>query len=313
MNKRDRVMTALNGGTPDRIPAAFWFHFTGEKASGQSAIDAHIDYFRQCGCDMMKIMSDSYFDYAASMEVKTPADWYKLKPLGTAHPFYAGQIERAREIAKAVRKDVPVYYTVFAPFSSIRSGYGDALVMRMLKENPDAVMHALDVITEDTQMFMKAVFDAGVDGIYYSVQGGEKNRLSVADYRRLVTPSDKAALDYANTLGNFNILHCCGWAGDQNNVEDWKDYQAAAVNWAVYVEKMDINAGRVFFPNVRCILGGLDNTVNGVLYKGTDDEVKAEIRRLCETNGSKGYILGADCSIPSDTPYDRIRFAVSCR
>ena len=112
-------MTALNGGTPDRIPAAFWFHFTGEKASGQSAIDAHIDYFRQCGCDMMKIMSDSYFDYAASMEVKTPADWYKLKPLGTAHPFYAGQIERAREIAKAVRKDVPVYYTVFAPFSSI--------------------------------------------------------------------------------------------------------------------------------------------------------------------------------------------------
>ena len=96
-------------------------------------------------------------------------------------------------------------------------------------------------------------------------------------------------------------------------MEDWKDYQAAAVNWAVYVEKMDINAGRVFFPNVRCILGGLDNTVNGVLYKGTDDEVKAEIRRLCETNGSKGYILGADCSIPSDTPYDRIRFAVSCR
>lgn len=83
-------------------------------------------------------------------------------------------------------------------------------------------MHALDVITEDTQMFMKALFDAGVDGIYYSVQGGEKNRLSVADYRRLVTPSDKAALDYANTLGNFNILHCCGWAGDQNNVEDWE-------------------------------------------------------------------------------------------
>ena len=68
MNKRDRVMTALNGGTPDRIPAAFWFHFTGEKASGQSAIDAHIDYFRQCGCDMMKIMSDSYFDLPSRIE-----------------------------------------------------------------------------------------------------------------------------------------------------------------------------------------------------------------------------------------------------
>ena len=313
MNKRDRVGIALGGGTPDRIPAAFWFHFVGEKAAGQPAIDAHIDYFKQCGCDMMKIMSDSYFDYAASMEIKKPSDWYKLEPLGTSHPFYAGQIERAAAIAKAVKKDALVYYTVFAPFSSIRSGYGDALVMRMLKEDPDAVCHALDVITEDTQMFMKALFDAGVDGIYYSVQGGEKNRLSVADYRRFITPSDKAALDYANTLGDLNILHCCGWAGDQNNMEDWKDYRAAAVNWAVYVEKMDLAAGRAFFPNVRCILGGLDNTVNGVLYKGTDDEVKAEIRRLCEENGDTVYTLGADCSIPSDTSYDRIRLAVSYR
>ena len=313
MNKRDRVGIALGGGTPDRIPAAFWFHFVGEKAAGQPAIDAHIDYFKQCGCDMMKIMSDSYFDYAASMEIKKPSDWYKLEPLGTSHPFYAGQIERAAAIAKAVKKDALVYYTVFAPFSSIRSGYGDALVMRMLKEDPDAVCHALDVITEDTQMFMKALFDVGVDGIYYSVQGGEKNRLSVADYRRFITPSDKAALDYANTLGDLNILHCCGWAGDQNNMEDWKDYRAAAVNWAVYVEKMDLAAGRAFFPNVRCILGGLDNTVNGVLYKGTDDEVKAVIRRLCEENGDTGYILGADCSIPSDTSCDRIRLAVSYR
>ena len=98
MNKRDRVGIALGGGTPDRIPAAFWFHFVGEKAAGQPAIDAHIDYFKQCGCDMMKIMSDSYFDYAASMEIKKPSDWYKLEPLGTSHPFYAGQIERAAAI-----------------------------------------------------------------------------------------------------------------------------------------------------------------------------------------------------------------------
>lgn len=313
MNKRDRVTAALHGETPDRIPAAFWFHFTGEHTVGQSAIGAHIDYFNQCSCDIMKIMSDHYFDYAASMEIHTPADWYRLKPLGTDHPFYAEQIVRAREIAKAVKKDALVYYTVFAPFSSIRSGYGDARVMQMIKEDPDAVLHALDVITEDTQMFMKALFDAGVDGIYYSVQGGEKSRFSVDEYRRLITPSDKAALDYANTLGDLNILHCCGWAGEQNNLENWKDYCAAAVNWAVYVEKMELREGRTFFENVRCILGGFDNTTDGILYRGTDEEVQAEIRRLCEMNGPSGYMIGADCSIPSDTSYDRIRMAVSYR
>ncbi len=313
MTKRERVITALKGGTPDRIPAGFWFHFLGEKAAGQAAIDAHIDYFRQCDCDFIKIMSDSYFDYASSIEINTTKDWYHLKPLGIEHPFYAGQIERAKAIADALKGEALVYYTVFAPFSSIRSGYGDAKVMQMLKEDPEAILHALDVITEDTKMFMKALFDAGVDGIYYSVQGGEKNRFSVEDYRKYVTPSDVAALDYANTLGELNILHCCGWAGDANNVEDWKDYKAAAVNWATYVEKMDVPTGRKFFPNVNCILGGLDNTRAGVLYKGTDDEVKAEVRRLCEENGPSGFILGADCSIQSDTPYERIKLAISYR
>ncbi len=64
----------------------------------------------------------------------------------------------------------------------------------------------------------------------------------------MITPSDKAVLDYANTLGEFNILHCCGWAGDRNNIEVWQDYEAAAVNWAVYVEKDGHARGPRFLP-----------------------------------------------------------------
>ena len=36
MNKRERVITALKGGEPDRVPAGFWFHFGGEAAKGQA-------------------------------------------------------------------------------------------------------------------------------------------------------------------------------------------------------------------------------------------------------------------------------------
>ena len=52
---------------------------------------------------------------------------------------------------------------------------------------------------------------------------------------------------------SVNILHCCGWSGDKNRVEVWKNYKAAAVNWAVYVEDMDLNVGRDFF-NTNCTL-----------------------------------------------------------
>lgn len=314
MNKRERVITALKGGTPDRVPAGFWFHFGGDAAAGQGAIDAHIDYFKQCDLDMMKIMCDSYFDYPNPCKVEKAADWYNIQPMGPEHPFFKEQVERTKAIVDAVGKETLVLYTVFAPFSSIRFGYGEELVMRTMKEDPKAVCHALDVIAEDNKMFVKALFEtAGVDGIYYSVQGGEKNRFSIEEYREWITPSDKAVLDYANTLGELNILHCCGWAGDRNNIEDWRDYSAAAVNWAVYVEKMSMKEGRKFFPNVKCVLGGLDNTKDGILYTGTDEEVKAEIVRLCEETGTTGYILGADCSIQSDTPYERIKLATTYR
>lgn len=313
MNKRENAIAALTGGVPEHIPAAFWFHFGGDAAAGQGAVDAHIDYFKTCDLDMMKIMCDGYFDYPNPLKVEKAADWYDLKPLGAEHPFFAEQVARTRAIVEAVGREALVLYTVFAPFSAIRFGYSDELVMRTLREDPKAVCHALDVIAEDTKCFVKALFEAGADGIYYSVQGGEKNRFTVEEYRRLITPSDKAVLDYANTLGALNILHCCGWAGDKNNIEDWRDYTAAAVNWAVYVEQMDMKAGRAFFPNVKCVLGGLDNTPDGVLYKGTDDEVKAEIRRLCAETGKSGFIIGADCSIQSDTPYERIRLAVTYR
>lgn len=314
MNKRERVITALRGEKPDRVPAGFWFHFTGDAAAGQNCIDAHLDYFKQCDLDIMKIMCDSYFDYPNPCKVEKAADWYNLKPMGPDHPFFKEQVERTKAIVDAVGKEALVYYTVFAPFSSIRFGYGEELVMQTLKEDPKAVCHALDVIAEDNKMFVKALFEvAGADGIYYSVQGGEKNRFTVEEYREMITPSDKAVLDYANTLGDLNILHCCGWAGDRNNIEVWQDYTAAAVNWAVYVEKMSMREGREFFPNVKCVLGGLDNTPAGVLYKGSDDEVKAEISRIIAKTGRAGFILGADCSIQSDTPYARIKLAVTDR
>lgn len=313
MNKRERVITALHGGEPDRVPAGFWFHFGGDAAKGQGAIDAHIDYFKKCDLDMMKIMCDNYFDYPNPLKVEKAEDFYKIEPMGSEHPFFKEQVERTRAIVEAVGEEALVHYTVFAPFSSIRFGYDEELVMRTLKEDPKAVCHALDVIAEDNKMFVKALFDAGVDGIYYSVQGGEKNRFTIEEYREMITPSDKEVLDYANSLGDLNILHCCGYAGDKNNIEVWQDYSAAAVNWAVYVEKMSMKEGRAFFKNVKCVVGGFDNTADGILYKGSDDEVKAEIRRLVEETGSQGYILGADCSIQSDTPYERIKMAASYR
>lgn len=79
------------------------------------------------------------------------------------------------------------------------------------------------------------------------------------------------------------------------------------INWAVVVERVSLKEGKKLFGG-RAVIGGFDNTKNGVLYRGSKEEVENEARRLLEEAGTTGVILGADCTIPSDTPLERLEW-----
>ena len=86
MDKRTRVLNAMNKKEVDHVPVGFWFHFAGEEASGQGCINAHLKYYRETDLDFVKIMCDGYFPYPLP-EIKTAEDWKSLKPLTSDHPF----------------------------------------------------------------------------------------------------------------------------------------------------------------------------------------------------------------------------------
>ena len=312
MYKRERVLAAMNLQPVDRPPVGFWFHFQAEQGVGEACVQAHLDYYNHIDVDMVKIMCDSYFDYPnpVAKAVKEPKDWYAMKPLGKDSPFIREQVERARAVKAGLKDDMVVIYNVFAPFSLIRFGVGDDLVMDHLRREPEAIAYALDVIAEDCCTLSELlVTDAGIDGIYYCVQGGEKNRFTPEEYRRLITPTDKRVLEHANRFSETNVLHCCGWAGIPNHLEVWQDYPAKAVNWACFVENMNLVEGMKFFGG-RCVLGGFDNRPQGVLYSGTREEVEAETARLIQRAGKTGVILGADCTLPATVDVNRFSWVV---
>ena len=312
MNKRERVLAAMNLQPVDRPPVGFWFHFQAEQGVGEACVQAHLDYYNHIDVDMVKIMCDSYFDYPnpVAKAVKEPKEWYAMKPLGKDSPFIREQVERARAVKAGLKDDMVVIYNVFAPFSLIRFGVGDDLVMDHLRREPEAIAYALDVIAEDCCTLSELLItDAGIDGIYYCVQGGEKNRFTPEEYRRLITPTDKRVLEHANKFSDTNVLHCCGWAGIPNNLEVWQDYPAKAVNWACFVENMNLVEGMKFFGG-RCVLGGFDNRPQGVLYSGTREEVEAETARLIQRAGKTGVILGADCTLPATVDVNRFSWVV---
>lgn len=312
MNKRERVIAALENRETDFVPVGFWYHFPEEKQHGKACIDAHIDFYRKTNQDFIKIMCDGYFGYPNDVLVnmKNVSDLYNMKPLGKNHPFIREQVERAKAIKAEVGDECCIFYNVFCPLSYFRLQIDWDKMMECIKEDKEAVKYACRVIAKDAVALVDALInEAGCDGIYYCVQNAELFRFTAEEYKEIVEPYDLKVLDFANSVSKYNILHCCGWSGDKNRVEVWKNYKAAAVNWAIYVEGMDLNEGRTFF-NTNCVLGGFDNRPDGILYSGTDEQIADETKRIISETGKCGTILGADCTLPNSIDIEHIRRVV---
>lgn len=310
MTKKERVSKAFQNEPVDKVPMGFWYHFSSDEDTGAAMVEQHLKLYREAGMDMIKVMCDGYFNYPNPYieKVTCAEDWFGLTPLGDDHPYITNQVNRVRAIVDAVKDECCVFYNVFCPMSLMRFGTSEDLLMKHLRENPEAVCHAFTVIAQDVKALVRRVItEAGATGIYYCVQNAETFRFTAEEYRRLVTPAELDVLKYANTLSENNILHCCGWAGDPNRVEVWQDYPSKAVNWAIYVENLPLKEGKEYFGG-RCVLGGFDNRKGGVLYSGSREEVEQEVEKILASAGKTGIILGADCTLPSDIPAERLRW-----
>lgn len=310
MTKKERLLHAFHNEPVDRVPFGFWYHFSPDEDLGQVTVNQHLQLWRDTDMDLIKVMCDGYFNYPnpGIERIHCADDWFGLEPMGADHPWITRQVERAKAVVQGAGGECCVFYNVFCPMSLMRFGTSEQILMMHLKANPEAVCHAFGVIAEDVKSLVRRLFEeAGLDGIYFCVQNAEKFRFSAQEYRKLVTPAELDVLKYANTFSENNILHCCGWAGDANRIEVWRDYPSAAVNWAVYVENMTLPQGKEFFGG-RCVLGGFDNRKGGVLYSGTREAVETETERLVREAGTVGVVLGADCTVPSDIGAERMKW-----
>lgn len=311
MDKRTRVLGALEGKSVDVVPCGFWMHFQGGPV-GEESVQAHLKYYRETDLDFIKIMSDgALFDFSP-YKIDKASDWTKIRPAGKNSAFIQDSLWRAKRIKEETKGECCVFYNMFAPFSLIRFFAGDARVMAHVREDEKAVTSALEAVAEDSALLASLLItEAGMDGIYDSVQGGEVLRFTSEEYRRIVMPSDLMILEAANKASGRNIFHMCGYDGGPNHLDVWKDYPVSAVNWATYIENMGLAQGREFLgEKCKCILGGFDNRKVGVLYRGDKASVQAEARRLVREAGVTGTMIGADCTIPNDIDWERIRWVI---
>lgn len=312
MNKRERVIAAFQGKETDHVPVCMWQHVPQEFWADDDKFAAEqIRAYRSTDVDFVKLSADKYFGWPAPVldGIASASELYDIKPLGAEHPFIRGQIERTRKIVKALDGECVALYLVFSPICYLRLQVGYPMMMKLAREDPEAMRYACGVIAEDVKLLVRGLIEeAGVDGVFFSVQNAEENRFTYDEYRSIITPSEKDVLDYANSLSSMNAIHLCAWEEIPNRLSVWADYKTAVVSWSRFIDIKDIAEAKKRFGCT--VWGGFDNRPGTTLYTASREELEQEVRAMIKEGGKTGYILGADCSIHNELPEERIRWVV---
>ncbi len=313
MNKRERVLTAVAGGIPDRVPSGFWLHFPQGCESGDQAVEAHLAFFEQSGTDLCKVMNENSLPNHPALN--TAADWGRLEPIPHDAPFLQRQVELVRRVCQAVNGQAVVLATIHGMVASAFHYLGggelydnDKLaVTRHLREDPQAFRHGMDVIADYLDYLCGACLEAGADGLYFASLGGETAMMTDQEFESFFKPYEVALLQkYDQKAPCFNVLHMCK---DHLNLSRYLGYPTRVINWGVYEGNLSLTEGRALFGPDHVLLGGLDDRA-GVLVDGTGADIESAVHKVLDEVGQQNFLLGADCTLPTDISPDRIAQAV---
>lgn len=329
MTSRERMYAAIELREPDRVPllpSLRWFAvrylgYTLQDVYADSSIYVEsqvrmvTDFASDAAWDLAAMnviervlgqkMLESKDDVPAPIEplLKVPEDLAKLpkkvEVKGKGWTDYL--VDIARNLRKRVGEDVPVMGNLSSPFRQACMLRGTQNLYMDMYERPDFVKDLLEYLIQPTLDYTKLLAEAGVDIIYTACPTASRTMISKSHYEEFVHPVHKRIFDYwKNELGCKVLFHVCG---------DWSDRFDLVVAEGpdiLHVDKIDLTWLKKEFGDKVCINGNARTTTT--LMLGSPDEVKKEAIECIKKAAMKGgFMLGADCVVPRDTPAENVR------
>ncbi|MBZ5593534.1 MAG: hypothetical protein LAP39_14930 [Acidobacteriia bacterium] len=279
LSPKERVGRALEGRDVDRPPFSFWHHFGLKTAEDHAR--ATLDFHRQYRTDIVKVMSD--FPYP-----RPAGKWYELKV--EPNPFPA-QIRALELIRSGLGGQADFVETLFNPFNVAEKLSSPEDVRRLKDEKPQALLDALDVITQSEIHHAKRALATGAAGILLAVANANSTALSREDYVRFSAPFDRRILEAAPGA-RLNILHL---HTDRGQLAIFRDFPAAVINYSLHVTGIPIAEVRRDFS--MAIMGGIDEVNYRKLERA---QIEAQWKSAAAAAGPK-FLLSPGCSVPNDS------------
>ncbi len=305
-NKRELVLSVIDNNTPPAyVPAAFFLHFDPSCHRGQAAVDKHLEFFRFTGMDFVKVQYERAFPRVES--IRKPEDWAKVPHLEL--DFFEPQLEVVGGLVQAASAEALVVVTLYSPFMCAgHMAGGDALAAH-IRQDPDAVKKGMEIVTDSLMLFARECIRLGVDGFYHSTQGGEAGRFEYPElFQKCVKPYDLAVMEEINRRCQFNILHICDYHLPYADLSPFLEYPGDVVNCNPQLVDRTLAPAEISQMFGRPFMGGMER--KGTIARGTEQQVREEARALLAAAPDR-FILGADCTVPGDTPWQNLRAAIA--
>ena len=319
MNHRERVLACLAGCDVDRPPAGMWRHFYAEETAPDTLAEAMLGFQREYDWDFMKVNPRASYhaeDWGLTMRaggdgspvpvswpVSEPGDWTRLEVLDPHAGVLGEQLEALRLIGDGLEGQVPFLMTVFTPLSiAARLVPSEETIVRHLREHPDEVRHALEVVTETFARYTEACLDVGASGLFYATTSwATTDSLTLQEYNDIARPYDLRVLEAASGA-EFNLLHVCR---DNNMLAELGDYPVHTFNWDVHGQgNLSLAEGRRTLAP-KAVVGGLPH--KEALVDASPDDLASAVEDTANVMGTAGWMLGTGCTFPPDTPAESVR------
>ena len=305
-NRRERILQVLDQSRPNEyVPAAFFLHF--ENKLGRKAVEDHKAFYKATNMDFVKV----FYEIAVpQIEINSGKDWEKVPVYG--EEFFAPQVAVIEDLAREYGAEAFILPTVYSPLALAHQTLGRGKDLKKLAEqDPVAFGKAIKNLSLSIENYLRSARKHGADGFYVSSQGGDGNSLSPKIWQEQVRQWDKHVSEVANEIGEINILHICDYGTPFKNAEAlyaFADYPASIINVPLnFSDGSSLNLKEAQQRFGRPIFGGLERL--GVIAKGSIEEAKIAVDKVLE-NASPNFILGADCTVPGDTDWEKLRAVI---
>jgi uroporphyrinogen decarboxylase len=341
MNGRQRIVAALRGEWPDRVPVMLHNFLMAAREAGytqrqyredpRKIADSFIRSVEKYGYDGVLVDVDTA---TLADAVGVPVDFPEDEPARctrgclsslaqvrdlpppdiSRHPRVQTWLEAVRLVKRHFGGDVYLRGNCDQdPYSLAASMRGAADWMMDLKD-PDQhedAFRLLDYCAGVTCQFLRLMAGTGADMLSNGDSLAGPDVVSPAFYRQFAQAWERKVADQSHALGLPYVLHVCG-----RTDRILGDMLETGADGLELDYKTDVRVIHAKLKDRAVFIGNIDPS--GVLALGTPALVERKTRELLEVYAdSPRFILNAGCAIPATTPPENlrtmIRVARECR